>query len=205
MFSMKTYLLLSSICLSVASSLASPSSITPSWHQENRDRLADGNVVVFPPSKTPSSGAQLAAAIHMDASCEEIWRVITDPEKSTRYLRNVKEAHLIKSNGNSQLVSHTIRPGLLPVSISYRFQNFQTPCSQVRFKMVDGDLRDFQGSWQLIDGATLGLKGGTVVFYQLFLDPGDILPQGLVRKNLSRNVPQMLESLRDRVYSLQRA
>jgi hypothetical protein len=199
-------LLLTTACFSVASLYAAPvSSITPSWHQQNRVRLSDGEVVVFSPPKSPSSGAQLAAAIHMDASPEEIWRVITDPEKSTRYLRNVKEAHLLKSAGNTQLVSHTIKPGLLPISISYRFQSFQTPCSQVRFKMVDGDLRDFQGSWQLIDGASLGLSGGTVVFYQLFLDPGDLLPPVLVRKNLSRNVPQMLQSLRERVYSLQRA
>lgn len=131
--------------------------------------------------------------------------MITDPENSTRYLHNVKEAHLLNSTANSQLVSHTVKPGLLPVSISYRFQNFQTPCSQVRFKMVDGDLRDFQGSWQLIDGSRLGLKGGTVVLYQIYVDPGDILPQTLVRKNLSRNLPQMLQLLRQRVYSLQRA
>lgn len=201
-----TWTLSTTACLAFASIQAAPvSTITPSWHQQNRATLAAGKVVVFSPSQSPASGAQLAAAIHVNASAQEVWRVITDPENAPKYLNNLKEARLLKSTGTTQLIAHTVKPGLLPTPISYRFQSVQTPCSRIRFKMVDGDLQGFEGSWQLIEGKSLGQSGGTVIVYQLFVDPGERLPQPLVKKSLSRSLPQMLQLLRDRIYTLQRA
>ncbi len=178
------------------------SSISPSWTSSNRQRLASGGVAVFHPSSSPSTGARLAGASLVDATRVEVWTVISNPGAQPQFLSNVKRADVTQTSSRTQLVDHKVKVGLLPMTLSYRYQTRQIPHQRIDFNRISGDLRGFEGRWMLYDASSLIGKPGTVVFYELYLDPGKLLPQDAVRKNLQKDLPDMLARVRDRVYSV---
>ena len=53
-----------------------------------------------------------------------------------------------------------------------------------------------EGHWVLLDGDDFGQAGGTIVYYELYLDPGKLVPKALVRHNLGKDVPNVLRQLK---------
>ncbi|MEO0444738.1 MAG: SRPBCC family protein [Verrucomicrobiota bacterium] len=181
---------------------ASPQWINPSWQPSHLEKLNQGEVVLFQPHRRPNSGAMLAGAVFINAPREKVRAVITDPERSKEYLSNLKEVRLLHSTSTSQTVAHTVRSGILPFNVSYRYRAEKMNEGQIHFRMIDGDLRHFEGGWRLHEAKDFGYQQGTIVFYQLYVDPGALIPKVMVGKNLKRDLPSMLVSLRQRVYHL---
>lgn len=183
-------------------SLPVQAGISPHWSSSNKTKLANGGVPLFLPGKHPSTGARLAAAIHVDATREEVWAVISNPAKQPEFLSNVKRAHVTQLSPVSQLVDHTVKPSFLPMTLSYRYRTQQVPLQKIDFIRVSGQVNAFEGRWVLHDAPALIGKPGTVVFYELFIDPGNGIPQNMVRHNLHSDMPSMLAKVRQRVYSV---
>ncbi len=192
-------LLASAILLPLSLSGAVPDWIEPRWSKSELLQLARGQSLVFHPSSPPSQGAHLGGAIWIRASRPQVWKVISDPASHPEYLKSVRESEILHESRNQQLIRHQVKLGILPMRFNYRYRADQRPAEAIDFKMVDGDLRQFQGRWRLLDAARLGFSEGTIVFYQLHLDPGSIVPQGILEKNLRKDLPQMLKLLRQRV------
>jgi ribosome-associated toxin RatA of RatAB toxin-antitoxin module len=176
--------------------------ISPSWNSSTKAKISNGGVALFPPGKHPASGARLAAAIHVEATREEVWAVISNPAKQPEFLSNVKRARVTQLSPVSQLVDHEVKPSFLPMTLSYRYRTQQVPLQRIDFARVSGQVRGFEGRWVLHDAPGLIGKPGTVIFYELFIDPGNGLPQNLVRQNLHKDMPSMLGKVRQRVYTV---
>ncbi len=176
--------------------------ISPSWTSSTKEKLSAGGVSLFYPGKNPSTGARLAAAVHVDATREEVWKVISNPGAQPEFLSNVKQAHVTQLSAVSQLVDHRVKPSFLPMTLSYRYRTQQTPLQKIDFVRVSGQVQAFDGRWVLYDAPALIGKPGTVVFYELFIDPGNGIPQKLVRQNLQKDMPSMLTKVRQRVYTV---
>ena len=58
--------------------------IEPEFTDEVKEQLANGETAVFYPKALPPSGGFLAAAIHIDATQEEAWRIVSSPDASRR-------------------------------------------------------------------------------------------------------------------------
>ena len=176
--------------------------VSPSWTAANKQRLSAGSSVVFSPNQQPSSGARFGAAVHIKASREEVWAVISNPAAQPEFLSNVKRSKVTQLSSTSQLVDHQVKVGMLPMTLSYRYRTHQTPLERIDFVRVSGQVRAFEGRWVMYDAPELIGKPGTVLFYELFVDPGNGLPQKLVRQNLQKDLPSMLGKVRQRVYTV---
>jgi len=200
---MKTPLLLSLfLSFGISFATAAPDWVNPSWTPAARQQLESGDVVIFPAPQRPDSGAHLGAAIHLQATPEDIWKVITNPRRMPNYLTNVIESRLLESAPNRQLISHTVKHPILSRTLSYRYRADHIPHQRIHFKMVEGDLDHFEGKWQLFEASELGLDRGTVVFYQIYLDPGGFAPRRVLERRQERDLPKMLRLLRTYVASL---
>jgi ribosome-associated toxin RatA of RatAB toxin-antitoxin module len=176
--------------------------ISPSWTSSHKQRLAAGGVPVFHPGQDPAAGARLAAAIHVDASREDVWAVISNPGAQPEFLPGVKRSDVTQISSRSQLVDHRVKVGILPMTLSYRYRTQQTPLQRIDFARVSGEVRAFEGRWLLFDAPDLIGKPGTVVFYELYIDPGNGIPQKMVKQNLQKDMPDMLAKVRQRVYTV---
>lgn len=176
-----------------------PTPLKPDFSDTVVDRLAEGEVVLFQAGKAKG---QAGAAVQIHATRDEVWDVLMDPEAAPSYMPTLREAHLLKSEGNTQLVEHEVKLGFLP-AVKYQYLAKQTPKKTINFQQTEGDLRDFSGGWLLVDGADFGEKDTIFVFYQVYLDPGKLVPQGVVQRSLCKDLPPILTNVRQRIYDLQ--
>ncbi|WP_289460457.1 hypothetical protein, partial [Klebsiella pneumoniae] len=79
------------------------------WTSANKQRLAAGGVPVFYPGQDPAAGARLGAAIHVDASREDVWAVISNPASQPAFLPSVKRSDVTQISSRSQLVDHRVK------------------------------------------------------------------------------------------------
>jgi len=191
-----------SVTLSLGLSGALQAEISPSWTSANKQRLSSGSSVVFQPNQSPANGARLAAAIYVEASREDVWAVISNPGAQPEFLSSVKRSKVTQTSSRSQLVDHQVKVGLVPMTLSYRYRTQQTPLERIDFTRVSGDVRAFAGRWVMYDAPALIGKPGTVLFYELHIDPGHGFPQKLVKQNLQKDMPIMLSKVRQRVYTV---
>jgi ribosome-associated toxin RatA of RatAB toxin-antitoxin module len=159
------------VTLSVGLSGALHAGISPNWTAANKQRLASGGTAVFYPAQNPAKGARLAAAIHVEATKEEVWAVISNPGAQPEFLSNVKHAKVTQISSCSQLVDHQVKVGFLPITLSYRYRTQQTPMERIDFVRVSGQVNAFEGRWMVYDSQPILGKPGTVLFYELFIDP----------------------------------
>lgn len=188
------FLLLSFLGLS-STALGSATKIKPSWTKSVIKDLASGGVVTFDPA-SESRGGHLAGAVHVEASAGEVWKLITDAKSMPSYLRNLRKSVSVKRTSKMQIISHEVKMAFLPMTVKYTYQANYSKQRSIHFAMLEGDLREFEGYWQLIDAKDLGLGTGTVVFYQIYVDPGGIVPPSLVRQNIRKDLPNMLLKLK---------
>ncbi len=157
-------------------------------------------MVTFSPA-SESRGGHLAGAVLVKSSADEVWKLITNAKAMPRYLKNVRKSVSLKHTSRSQIIAHEVKLAFLPVTVKYRYQANYSGKRRIHFKMIEGDLREFEGHWQLIDASDLGLGKGTVVVYQIYLDPGGLVPPGFARKSIHKDLPKMLSKLRQCVDS----
>lgn len=181
----------------------SPTPIKPDWSAKVIKELNGGEVPLFHPAKKVKDGGQLAAAVYIDAPREEVWKVLTNPEACPEYIPTLKASQLLENTDEHQLISQKVKMGILPMTLSYNYKLRKLAVNeQLDFKMTSGDLSQFEGGWHLLDAAGLNGKTGTVAFYQIYLNPGNIAPGFMVRGCMQKDVPDMLSRVRDRVYAM---
>ena len=196
----RLFLTLTSLFFLCASAFSEPPApIEPDFSGSVVAQLRGGEVVLFQPA---DALGQAGAAVQIHATRDEIWEVILDWESAPSYMPTLKTAKLLKSKGNTQLVAHHVKIGFMP-AVSYQFLATQTPKKAINFRQTEGDLRDFAGGWLLVDGAEFDQPGSFFVFYQVYLDPGRLVPQSMVQRSLIKDVPPVLTNIRKRIYDLQ--
>lgn len=175
-----------------------PDPIQPKFTAEIRAQLSKGETVLF---ENPEVGGHAGIAIELRATRDEVWAVLMDPESATGYQPNLRSCKILKRTPKSQLIAQEVKIGILP-AVEYQFLSTTVaPKKEIEFRQTEGDLREFAGGWLVVDGT----EGKTILFHQVYLDPGVLVPQSLVQRSLRSDLPPMMEAIRARVYKLQKS
>jgi ribosome-associated toxin RatA of RatAB toxin-antitoxin module len=158
-------------------------------------RLSRGEVVV---STDPAgrSHRTVQAAILLDAPAERIWDVMVDCEGAPEFVPGLRECTVVERGDGWEVLQHRVRISSLLPQVTYRFRATYRRPERIDFVRIRGDLKAMEGSWTLVpveDGRR------TVVRYSVYLDPGFLAPQWLVRQALRHDLPELLRALRRRV------
>jgi len=157
----------------------------PDWN-----RLSQGDVVVS------RSHRNVQAAILLDAPAERIWDVMVDCEGAPGFVPGLRECKVVERGDGWEVLQHRVRISSLLPQVTYRFRATYRRPERIDFVRTSGDLKAMEGSWVLVpveDGRR------TVVRYSVYLDPGFLAPQWLVRQALRHDLPDLLRALRRRV------
>jgi len=160
-------------------------------------RLARGEVIVGLDRWSNTHKVRVLGAILIDSPARHIWDVMIDCDRAPEFVPRLRNCRVLYQSGNTEIIEHRVALSALLPAVTYTFRAHYQDLQRVDFTMVSGDLREFEGSWtleQVNDGQQ------TIVVYSVYLDPGFLVPQWLVRRALRGELPDLLIALRNGVW-----
>ena len=164
-----------------------------------QQRLAAGEVVVATSAIDPAHPrGRVRAAVRIPATPEAIWKIVTNCHEALSFVPGLRHCRLVDgaADGSWQDVEHEMRYSWLLPTVRYVFRADYDRPHRIDFHRISGDLKEEEGTW-LFTPTTDGV--GTVVEYEVYVDPGFWIPQALVAHTLRRDTRTVLTSLRQSV------
>jgi uncharacterized protein YndB with AHSA1/START domain len=163
-------------------------------------RLAEREVVVQSAAAVDPDHprGRVRAAVLIRAQPEAVWAVMTDCRQTTQFVPGLRRCRRIEGapDGRWEDIEHEIRYSWFLPTVRYVFRaDYERP-RRIDFHRISGDLKQEEGTWVLTRTAD---GSGTVVEYEMYLDPGFWIPQALVNRSLRKDLPAALAGLRERV------
>lgn len=163
-----------------------------------RERLLERQIVVRKTAPEDAARGSVSAAVFIAAPPEAIWIVMTDCARAPSFVPGLKLCRVLDAaqDASWEILEHEVKYSRLLPAVRYVFRADYSRPRSILFHRVSGDLREQEGEWRLEPTADVA---GTIVAYQVHLDPGFFIPQGVVRHALRQDVPALLGALRSRV------
>ncbi|HYF26699.1 MAG TPA: SRPBCC family protein [Baekduia sp.] len=136
-----------------------------------------------------------SASTEIDAPIEEVYAVAADVEGSPRWQPDIKRVEVLERDGDDQTLVRTHTDAKVRELRSDLRFSYDAPRG-LRWKQLDGDLKDVDGSWTFED---LG-DGRTRATYEMTIDLGRMLGMvirgpvvGLLKGSLIESMPGKLK------------
>jgi ribosome-associated toxin RatA of RatAB toxin-antitoxin module len=188
-----TLLLAACLCWPGPGSGAAADAATPAAPAEDPTilaRLAAGEVVARETSGDPQGGsARMQVLVH--APARAVWDVIVSCELAFRFVEGLQSCEVLEDTGDRALVHQVVDRGWLMPRLDFVFESLRRPWTRIDFRLVEGNLKAMDGSWRFEETAD-----GTLVDYEMRLRPQAPAPAFLVRRNISRTMPDLLACVR---------
>ncbi|MDF5718300.1 MAG: SRPBCC family protein [Rhizonema sp. NSF051] len=146
---------------------------------------------------------QITARIQIPQSIEQVWKVLTDYEALVKFIPNLAKSRLVKHPTGGIRLEQIGSQRLLRFNFCARVvldlkEYFP---KEISFCLVEGDFKDFSGSWSL-ESCPLGEQMGTNLYYTLKVWPKLTMPVGIIENRLSKDLQLNLVAIRARVLQL---
>jgi carbon monoxide dehydrogenase subunit G len=171
------------------------------WPQDPaiQHRLSSGEVIVQEPTTDPAAPRGMVhAVVLIHASPEAVWRIVTDCREAGAFVPGLRSCHRVDAapDGHWEDIEQEVRYSWLLPTVRYVFRAEYDRPRRIDFHRVSGDLRAQEGAWRLSE---MPNGSGTLVEYEMYLDPGFWVPQILVKRTLRKDLPQALSALKQRI------
>jgi len=135
------------------------------------------------------------AAVLIDAPPAVVYRAMTRCADAFEFVPHLKACRVRDSAPDASwgIVEHEIDFGWYTPRIRWAFRAEFVPEKSITFRQVSGDFKKNEGAWEFEAGAD---GQNTLVKYQAAIDPPAFIPNWLARTTYKRELPQMLEDLR---------
>jgi coenzyme Q-binding protein COQ10 len=139
--------------------------------------------------------ASAAVSDVFNCSVEEFYKIITNYEGYSQFLSEVKECHLLESQGNRKLVEFHIS---FIKNFKYSLWITEDPGKAISWTFAKGDIfKQLDGGWKLSDEA-----GRTRAAYNVEAKMGLLVPSPIAKGLIEVNLPNMMSSYHKRVKEL---
>lgn len=146
---------------------------------------------------------QIRASIKLPHSVEQVWQVLTDYDALANFIPNLIKSQRVKHPNRGIRLEQVGAQQALFIDFSARVvldmeEDFP---HEIRFSMVEGDFKDFSGSWQLkqepqSDGAQ------TYLTYTVLVWPKRTMPVFIVEQRLCNDLSLNLASIHQQLDKL---
>lgn len=155
-------------------------------------RLRAGEIIVKDTREDETGGSAIAQAV-FHATPGKIWSVLRDCKANLRFVAGLKECQVLEYTETHAITRQVVDKGWLMPRLEYRFETIRHPPDWVIIRLLDGDLKQMEGSWRfepLADG------GGLLVTHEIHVEPRMAAPRWLVRRSLHHDIGNMIACLR---------
>jgi hypothetical protein len=162
----------------------------------DRDAVTAGEVVVHAERAERPLTALINVAVEIDAPPAAIWDVLTACQLAPQYVPNVVSCRSLEKvdDGAGELFVQVVKPAFFLPTFEHVFRLDYHPYRRIDVHRVSGPIAYMEGSWWLLPEPS----GKILLVYRLELDPGIPVPRFFVRATLKRDVPRLLQAVRER-------
>jgi ribosome-associated toxin RatA of RatAB toxin-antitoxin module len=157
---------------------------------ELRGPLLSGEII-----SRETGGGEGGAAGHMQvlvrAPTRAIWEVIISCELAFVFVDGLEVCEVLEDTGDRALVHQVVNQGWLVPRYDYTFESLRQHYGRIDVHLVEGNLKALDGYWAFRETAA-----GTVVDYEIRIQPSLPAPRFIVRRNIARGMPDMLACIR---------
>ena len=157
---------------------------------EALERLAAGEVLTQA-TRSDEAGGAARMQILVHAPARAVWDVIISCELAFTFVDGLQACEVLEQTGDRALVHQVVKQGWLIPTYDFVFESLRQPYRSIEFRLVEGNLKLMQGRWAFDEGA-----GGTLVDYEVLVQPGVPVPRFLVRRKINSGMPDLLSCIR---------
>jgi len=162
----------------------------------DRPALAAGEILVHTERATRPQTVAVKVAATIAAPRQAIWDVLRACEIAPDYVPNIVSCRSLEviDEGRAELFVQTVKPAFFVPSFEHVFRLDYTPYERIDVHRVSGPIAYMEGIWWL-----LPQQNGTILLvYEIAVDPGLPIPRFFVRATLRRDLPRLVEAVRQR-------
>lgn len=127
-----------------------------------------------------------------NCSVEEFFKIVSDYEKYSEFLTEVKSVKVYKNAGNTKEMEYHVS---LIKTFKYKLKVTEVPNKSVKFEFIGGDVfKTMGGSWSLTDQG-----GKCAVVYNVEATFGMLVPDSMAKPLVSANLPMMMTNFKKRI------
>ncbi len=130
----------------------------------------------------------------VNARPERVYQVLVDYLNAPKVFPILKKCQILESHGQKKIVKHQLAPTGLPVTYEYVIEISESAPHQIEWHRVSGDFKELDGYWKL-DPTEFGHS--TMVTYATHVTGGFFMPQALIKRQFSIDMPIVLEALKN--------
>ena len=162
----------------------------------DRDAVAAREIIVNADRSDRPLTVLVRIAAEVDAPPAAIWKILRACEIAPEYVPNVVSCKKVEEldGGRADLFVQTIKPIFFLPTFEHVFRLDYTPYTRIDVHRVSGPIAHMEGSWWLLpqDG------GRVLLVYEVAVDPGLPIPRFLVRATMKRDLPKIMQAVRER-------
>ncbi len=146
---------------------------------------------------------QITAKIQIPQSVEHVWKVLTDYEALAEFIPNLAKSRRLAHPTGGIRLEQIGSQRVLNFNFCARVVLDLEECFQqaINFQMVEGDFKDYSGSWCL-EPYCVGEDVGTNLCYTINIWTKVIMPVTLIERRLKNDLQLNLLAIRQRVEEL---
>lgn len=184
------------------SNLPTPGSTDPMANMAMGEILDSGpGDVEISTQKLEGRQRRIMAAIHIPFGIDQVWQVLTDYEQLSDFIPNLTQSQRLPHPTGGIRLEQIGAQCFLNIKFCARVVLDMVECfpQELHFSMVEGDFRQFEGTWRL---EPLAEGQGTRLTYDLKVQPPRVMPVGLIEQHIRHNLSANLTAIRDRTATL---
>ncbi|NJL79709.1 MAG: cyclase [Richelia sp. RM2_1_2] len=171
--------------------------------QGNNSKNLDLQSVTVEVEKVAERQRQITAKIQIPHSVETVWQVLTDYQSLAEFVPSLACSRKLEHPNGGIRLEQIGSQRLLKLNFSARVvldleESFP---ELISFRMVEGDFKDFSGSWRL-NSCVLDSQTGTLLCYTVKVWPKLTMPIRIIEPRLSQDMQSNLLAIRQRVEEL---
>lgn len=130
-----------------------------------------------------------------DCTVEQFFKIISDYNKYSEFLSEVKSCHVVEDHGSKKLVEYSVS---IIKTFTYSLWMMEKPPTNINWEFAGGDLfKTSFGSWELQDEA-----GKTRATYTVDASFKTFVPGPVTKTLIQTSLPNMMSAYHKRVSEL---
>ena len=164
---------------------------------------ADAESVSISTEKIEGRKRKISASIAIPVSLEPLWQLLTDYDRLADYIPNLTVSRQVEHPKGGIRLEQVRAQCFLNIKFCARVlldMQERFP-KEIGFSMVEGDFKQFLGRWQL-QPALLGDQPGTLLSYEVIVQPPLVMPARLIAQHLCHNLTENLLAIRQHAMAI---
>ncbi|MEO1400719.1 MAG: SRPBCC family protein [Cyanobacteria bacterium J06635_1] len=158
---------------------------------------AQAGTVQISTEKLQSRQRRIMATVAIPQTLEQVWQILTDYDRLAEFIPNLTLSRRVDHPEGGIRLEQVGAQCFLNVKFCARviLDMHEKFPGELGFSMVEGDFKQFMGTWRL-QPAEIGSQLGTLLSYELIVQPPLAMPIALIERHICHNLTQNLTAIR---------